>query len=135
MNLLREFLACVVIIGLFIGIMIVCTGLMSPRPYDEATAHVERIDNIVRVFMHDNYTYSFYIEEGKSLKHIRIRHSVQIGKQVTLIQDVPSDKKMWAVVRTSGCWTDLEIHLHSAKSVEGGQWEGHKVSGRVIPVD
>lgn len=121
MGLIKDIGLLIMGLGVIVLCIVLCCGIFSPKPYDEATAHVEIVENITRVFMHDTNIYSFYVENGEKLTHVQVRHSMSNGTKVALIQDVPKDKKMWAVIKNSGRrWRNLEIHLHSSKSVEGG---------------
>jgi hypothetical protein len=82
----------------------------------------QRIDNIVRIFMHSPKKYTFF----QSLPGNKIDSMMYSVDKVDLIADVPTGEAMWAVYRlsrsVSGSSDNLEIHIHSVSEINGGEW-------------
>lgn len=93
-----------------------------------------RINNVVRVFWHENTRYSVQVREPGSVEIKTIRISPQYmcsENQLRLLADVPPEKSMWIryVINQnwdSDCLKLLEIHIHSEKDIEGGGWNHGK---------
>ena len=92
-----------------------------------------RIDNVVRVYMHEPNWYTFDTQEPESpvVKSITLR--THFDKLVRLT-DVPLEKPMWVkyATRENGCngymVQAVEIHLHSVRDINGAGWN-HSKSG------
>ena len=75
-----------------------------------------RIDNIVRVMMHDTAKYTLFLADGDRITAT----SYQVWDAV-LITDVPKGEPMWAMHRRKHfAILSLEIHIHSAADINGG---------------
>ncbi|MBI4991666.1 MAG: hypothetical protein HZB99_00410 [Candidatus Harrisonbacteria bacterium] len=94
----------------------------------------EKVENIVRVLMHDRYNWTLITEknDSKELKMEAYRCN-DYSDCVHLFKDVSGEEKMWShvVMRDNGInarWRviSLEIHLHSEKNVEGAGWDHGK---------
>lgn len=84
---------------------------------------VEKIENVVRVLMHEPERYTLLGEKGES--HELWQRT--FFAHTTLYVDVPSGEKMWA--RAEGVNCDffracgrLEIHIHTPQDVNGAGW-------------
>lgn len=107
---------------LFILLVLCCLGCSK-----DIFIPNQRIDNVVRVFVHSPGCYSVLYQDGNRL------HEVDFGsRQVTLRVDVPEDKPMWVTYDYSDSWNNgrerlnIEIHIHSPQCVDGGAWHRHK---------
>lgn len=92
---------------------------------------VERMENVVRVFWHEGAHYSVMVRQPNSTRLHIIRLSPiweSLEKRgVRIFADVPLKDPMWAEVKWRGCClSDLEIHTHSEKNIEGGGWDHGK---------
>ena len=105
-----------------------------------------RIDNVVRVFMHEPHRYTLFAQrpEGKELipyeftiygfTHTDSHGNVLARCGIHLRTDIARGEPMWA---TSERWGDsppgadciLTIHLHDPTEIDGGGWD-HGKHGR-----
>ena len=112
--------------GFFYGISYLASGVEEGQ---------DKIENVVRVFMHEPGNYSFLVEDKKSEKLVLMSYYTYNQEEVDLVTDVPANQKMWATVswekRGDGSifFKEIVIHLHSANDVEGGAWN-HGKHGR-----
>lgn len=88
----------------------------------------ERINNIVRVLVHDPGEYSALVQEDKTLKSVHL-HKLQKFKwgEVELVMDATPGEPCFAVVQyfnknDSPHVTKVTVHLHSVEDVTGGGW-------------
>lgn len=88
-----------------------------------------KIENVVRVFMHEPDLYTFGVQNPESSEVRMITMKCYDG--VKIFTDVPADKRMWVeVFRTGNGWESnryrIEIHVYSEKNIEGGGWDHGK---------
>lgn len=117
----------VVVVGLFL--LGNHPALRSPSEYE-----TKRYDNVIRVFMHDEQTVSFFVPgEDNELSHIVLDSNSRLAK-VRYFADVPTGEPMWVEqVREIGSWrTDIEVHIHDESNVEGGSWKKQVSNGNVL---
>jgi len=99
-----------------------------------------KVDNIVRVFMHEPGAYNFLVSRnGILVPTENYRHSPQ---RVIIMPDVSREQFMWARVyykEEEGYGFPqayLEIHVHSEKDIEGGGWNHGKFGrGQTVVVE
>ena len=118
----RWFSDCVLVIVLFLLV----AGCGSEKVSEE------RINNVERVFYHENRVYSVLVEKDKGIYKIMglPAYFCSPDVQVLIIPDVDSEKKMWISVSFLGrnrCVGQMKIHIHSPKEVEGGGWNHGKL--------
>jgi hypothetical protein len=89
-----------------------------------------KIDNVVRIFMHEKNYHTFFVQKpgSNAIEEVHLYASTQ------KFTDVPPDKPMWVNVfeNTNSCGdmsTRLEIHLHEIEDVNPAGWN-HGKSGR-----
>ena len=85
---------------------------------------------VQRVLMHEIDFYTFLIREPNSTKLKSLSLSYHDDKSFVLISDVAPDKDMWLNLKcrvdpTDKCF-EIEIHLHSAKDINGAGWNHGK---------
>lgn len=104
--------------------------------------HRGTINNVERVFMHKIGQYSFLLSEGTTLKTFYFpRHDCYPTRYI-IKADVPEGKPMhlkWKgdkyYFNSDIYYTEVEIHIHSAKNIEGGAWNRGKFgSGRTVVI-
>lgn len=99
-----------------------------------------RIDNVVRVFMHEPHRYTLFAQQPEAKELTTYEFDISRGWEyrnshgevlarcdIRLLTDVSQREPMWA---TSERWGDhppgndcrLTIHLHDPSDVEGGSW-------------
>ena len=131
-----EFVVAVMVIGLFAIIFI-------PMAEKKISVEKMRVDNVMRIFMHERDYFSFMVEEDNS----EIKIMTYKALDTRIIRDVPLNKKDWLnLEKCEGAldnWPKkadlnckkMEIHIHSEKEVEGGGWnhgKGGKGTTQVI---
>jgi hypothetical protein len=89
-----------------------------------------RIDNVVRVFMHDANHYSVIYRNGDQLATKDFRFS----PDTKILTDAPKDGPMWAEYtavneNTSSARYNLTLHLHDPAELNGAGWD-HGKSGK-----
>jgi len=91
-------------------------GCETPQHY--------KVNNIVRVFMHDPGKYSLMVREDGQLKSLPFHgHS----NYFYVYEDVPSGEPMWADVdKTSNGVKTITLHVHDEKDIQGGGWDHGK---------
>ena len=124
---------------LAIGILTTCV-LSSCNQQQQPVKHQVRLDNVVRVLMHQPGEYSI-ITKGIGadsadlpMQYIRSHHT-------SLRQDVASKKSMWVEYfppagEPSYAMDSLVIHLHSAEEINGAGWNHGKFgSGQTVVIE
>jgi hypothetical protein len=98
----------------------------------------KKIDNISGVFMHERGHYTItYANENNKLIMIpiyqlyktcscndllpSITDDIIRTEEINIFADIPNDKVMWAETEFNGKCS-LNIHIHSAKNIEGAGW-------------
>lgn len=135
-------MSIVVTISVFVAIGAVITSIV--RGETIVARDVERLDNVVRVFMHAPRRYTLYLAQENSpniaqrtitVPNFTRQHDGQfVGGSVRLITDVPANQPMWASAAYERMrsgeiqYTALEIHIHEAQEVNGAGWD-HGKSG------
>lgn len=106
----------------------------------------KRIDNVVRVFWHENTKYSVIVRKHGSaeIETFVLKESMcgdnPRGK-VRIVADVPLGNTMWVRYVTNFNWNldcleVLEIHVHSEKDIIGGGWNHGKFgSGQTVVIE
>lgn len=92
-----------------------------------------RVDNVVRVFWHEDTRYSVHVQQG-SANEIEVQTYLVSCQEriVRIFTDVPAGSKMWLAGRhysnwiNGACFSYLEIHVHSTQDIEGGGWDHGK---------
>lgn len=103
-----------------------------------------RIDNVVRVFMHEPHRYTLFAQRPETKELAVYEFSIRKGFEyrrangeilkrcdIRLLADVPNGEPMWA---TSERWGSsppgadcvLTIHLHDPTEIDGGGWDHGK---------
>ena len=101
----------------------------------------EKVENIERIFFHENFRFTYLVRRGNVIEPVSLTYFWEKGTKVTYYEDVPPNKSMWAVVQgkgnsKDGIITNIEIHLHTVKEVDGGGWNHGKFgSGNTIVVE
>lgn len=101
-----------------------------------------RVNNVERVFMHKIGEYSFLLSEGTTLKTFYFPRHDCYPIHYIIKADVPPDKPMYLKWKGDKYYfnrdiyyTEVEIHVHSAKSIEGGAWNKGKFgNGRTVVI-
>lgn len=115
----REFTVLMIPLAIF-SLLIAC-GAQSP-PKDE------KIENVVRIFMYDQYHWSLMVQlpssnESKLLGLIYV-------KEVRFIADVPSERMMWVLIKKNKASFTLAdqafFHVHSPADINGARWNHGK---------
>lgn len=104
--------------------------------------HSGTINNVERVFMHKVGEYSFLLSEGTTLKTFYFPRRDCYCTKYIIKADVPEGKPMYLKWKGQKYYmsdemyhTEVEIHIHSAKNVEGGAWNRGKFgSGRTVVI-
>lgn len=136
-------LLSVVALALFVSLLVFGTpcALYFCNAVDrEVVGHSEkRVDNVVRVFMHQPHEYTFMIEKDGTAE--LETHHFRYAK-IRLVADVPAEDQMWALVREveeRGGYKFVEeivIHIHSPKDINGAGWDrGKSGSGQTHVVE
>lgn len=99
---------------------------------DRQTPVDEKIDNVVRIFMHSPRQFSVLVESGSN--ELTLRTLPYLWGEVKIFTDVPRGQKNWVILNgyhstMNGNHLSLELHIHSPKDVEGGGWD-HGKSGK-----
>ncbi len=99
-----------------------------------------KYDNVVQVFMHTTSYYTIMFQDGKELKSINLQ-GYGVEGSLHIYNDVTEGSPMWAKV-TIQKYLDrepdsfVEIHIHSAKEIGGGDYSSGKGSrGNTIPLE
>ena len=128
-----EFVIVVMVIGL---VVIILTPVVTKK---RISVEKMRVDNVMRIFMHERDYFSFMIEKDNPEIEIVTYRALD----VRIIRDVPRDKKGWLDLekcrgaldswpgRADLSCKKMEIHIHSEKEVEGGEWN-HGKGGRGV---
>lgn len=96
--------------------------------------------NVDRVFMHEPGQYTFLVsDDTKRLWLITPRTT---SGYFLIFADVSANEPMWAKVtydETKDFYegrTEVEIHIHSAKEIDGAGWDfGKQGKGQTVPVE
>ncbi len=107
----------------FLALIFLCGCFEDPKP-----VRAERVDNVVRVFMHKpNREYSFLVKNNETSEITT--HYYRVDNGFRIFADASTDEKMWAllnVYRNSNNGSDYkcisEIHIYSEKNMDGGEW-------------
>lgn len=117
--------------------VVLLLALAACGPHD--TPGTERIDNVVRVFMHQaDSEYSVLTQEPGSAE-LKTLHFYYRGP-FRIIADVPQDSSMWVLVRRTEfndgvcCTHEVTFHIHSPDDIDGAGWRrktgrAHTTSG------
>lgn len=91
-----------------------------------------KIENVVRVMMNDTLNYTIFVDIGNGRLDqrqicvgFRVFGAPPAGK-LQFFNDVPNNEKMWVYLERYnriGFWEHVDIHIHSAKNIEGGDWQ------------
>lgn len=89
----------------------------------------EKIDDVVKVFLHEPRHYSFLCKMPDSNELI-LRDFRNISPRI--FRDVPSNKNMYVELR--GIWKNIDgmhynsvtIHIHAVSGIEGAGWDHGK---------
>ena len=113
-----------------IGVLILTGCTSGPKP----PAEERKIENVVRVLMHQPKDYTIF-SEPKNLDGPLDEERLRNCSKVHIFLDVPADKPMFALV-TLDYWdgieewkpypAKLELHLHSATDINGAGWNHGK---------
>lgn len=127
-----PYLGCLTPI-IFVGVMLALCGGLGTAIYRSATAPItkvreERVENIVRVFVHNPGEYSVLIEkDGKLIDRSFSWHVIGSGGTVEIATDASQGEPMYATItyyekEGSDHHQDVVIHVHSPQDLEGGGW-------------
>lgn len=84
----------------------------------------ERIENIVRIFMHQPGDYSLMIKNPGSAE-IETRRCPNVS--VKIIQDLEPQQSIWALVQKRiGTTSSMELHIHKPEDINGAGWDNGK---------
>lgn len=99
----------------------------------EKLGEVEKINNVVRILMHEPHKYTIMYRNGSN-KEIESR--IIMSHNIRLFEDVLVDQDKWVsfapIVQRGGHTSDyensrqVEIHIHSAEDIKGGEWDHGK---------
>lgn len=99
----------------------------------EKLGEVQRIYNVVRILMHESHKYTI-MYRGESDKEIKSK--IIMSSDIRLFEDVPDDQDNWVaftpIVQRGMNTSDfvnsrqVEIHIHSAENIKGGEWNHGK---------
>lgn len=110
----------VIVFG-FIALALIVSGCETPSD--------EKIENVIRVFMHEPNKFSFMIQTQES-SEIRM---ITLEGKAEFIADALETEKMWVIARGRqvhyGGYVSvnrLEIHIHSPKDINGAGWDHGK---------
>lgn len=101
----------------------------------ERVGDVEKIDGIVRVFMHEPGRFTLALQKTNSTE---LEMRTVASTNCKFLTDVPTNKTIWAKIeKPHSDYTHsdyayairIEFHLHSARDLEGGAWN-HGKNGR-----
>ena len=97
--------------------------------------NTERINGVVRVFMHRPEEYSVMISNETDLE-LKL-YTYYIDDNFKIFEDAPANGEMWILIKRykrradhdgDNVWIRLaEIHIHSEKDVNGGEWMERRV--------
>jgi len=101
-----------------------------------------QINNVVRVFWHENEKYSVHVREGGSpdIRLVTLPQYMCVSAKPRLLADVSPKDRMWVryILITNGlapdCLKVLEIHIRSEADIEGGGWNHGKFGSGQISV-
>lgn len=111
---------------LFVGVCCLFGLLLSGCGKEIHTK--ERFTNVLAVFYNSNKSYSLLVR-GESNEIIS--KEFHYDNSFKVLDDVPLDTPMWAEVQQDGntathIHSEVEIHIHSAKDLNGGSWDHGK---------
>ncbi|MDO8600308.1 MAG: hypothetical protein Q7R73_01645 [bacterium] len=89
-----------------------------------------KIENVVRIFMHEPGHYTFFIKNEKTPGELEIKTIGVDRNLVKIFTDLLPSKNPW-VRHYTGCspypsWGCLEIHIRNPQDVQGGGWNHGK---------
>lgn len=123
----RNFIGCIGCmigfggIGFIISLVILIINSESELVTAKRIVSEEKYENVVRIFMHNPNELSFMTSDGHKLK----QHLTKaMDGEISYYTDVPEVENSWIVVRqfNKRRMTEIEVHLHSPKEIEGGKW-------------
>lgn len=90
----------------------------------------QKIENITRVLMHEHRRWTLIVLPANSTE-LRMIYLKLVWGYAKVINDVPEGQPMWARVIWYKQWGEsrikrLEIHIHSAKDINGAGWNHGK---------
>lgn len=94
-----------------------------------------KIENIDRIFFHEKGRFTFLIETGPRTSKPIEEYFIGESLEIIYKYDVPSEKKNWVFIKGRYAGNIIlykmepkyvEIHVHSAKDIEGGLWNHGK---------
>jgi hypothetical protein len=117
-----SFIAALVAV-LFIGICLFCLSSCDNGPKQE------KIENVVRIFMHEPGHYSLMIQLSGSIS-ATMRTVNLSGCEPKFIMDAPKDGEMWVYIEYPRLENDnrgiADFHIHSENDIDGGGWNHGK---------
>jgi len=126
-------------LGLFgtLAYMVIQTTRTTPeeRGYNFELFDSGKVENVVRVVMHNTYSYTIFMQDGVDLRPFKIEFShfdywnrVDQFKKPKVLADVPSDEPMWVLwehyrTKKEGykgpCfYTTFELHVHDPQDID-----------------
>lgn len=122
-------------------------GCDEAKENKEETTKTEKLENVVRVFMHDSSSYTLACLDNSTkeiiMRYVKIEpyRSPKFGfvGDVKIFADIPLEKPMWAEIQRyyrGGVLSGIAliIHVHSEKNIDGGDWEKRVQEGKFTKV-
>jgi len=110
-----------------ISLLALCSCEESNKDSGEKSK-VTKYSHVEKVFVHEPGRYSILVRCEKDKELVPVIFSRYINYR--LFDDVPFEEPMWAIFTEytirSAKTSDLEIHIHSLKDLNGGGWDHGK---------
>ena len=117
----------------FFALVTVFSALIISCDRSDCKIHEEKIDGVVRVFVHEPYHFSLLVKHESNGSELDFQNykGWEIN-EFRVFSDVASDKEMWAKKIFDGrgferqCRFELQIHIHSVNDIHSAGWDHGK---------
>ena len=118
-----------------LGSLIVVTLLIGCNCSNSAYTKMpdEKIENVVRIFMHEPSRYSIMIQDPNSSELKTMQFNLYNFCRAKIVADVPKNEKMWIFLKSKKhnvnkdtYYTSFELHVRSAEDINGAGWNHGK---------
>ena len=123
----------------YVIILFIMMFIVSCSKNKESSPQTEKIQNIVRIFMHEPLNYTVMIQKD-SLNECKMITFEQPITKVHFIADVPDSSLSWVIVKQDNHrmlrYKELWFHIHNPEDIEGGGWNhGKGGKGETIVIE
>lgn len=110
-----EFVIALAITAVLFGIILSALPKKQNQENVVSVAGVNRIDNVVKIFMNGPYYYSLLQETAPNMYQVKELTIYPSNVEFVFLADVPADEKMWVEYTTYY----YRIHIHSLEDING----------------